>query len=195
MKRLKLAFALLAIAIMAVMGYTFYKNYDIIAQVDVTRELLNPSAELSLKKPHFVEREGDKKVLEVDADEAHYFKQGLLVELKKPRIVFYRIDGEKTFARAAEGTINTETNDMELKGDVVVDTFDGKRIVTTYLKYSGAKKVITSDKRVRVTGEGFDIVGTGMRAKVEEDVFYLYKDVEAEFRSGFNVFSVETPGD
>ena len=181
MNRLKIAFTLLIILALAVIGYMLYSNVGLIVKKKVTPTLLDPKAEFSIKTAHFVEMKGERKVLEVDAEAAYYFRGNNLAELKKPEVVFYGEGRREVFFKGDEGIIDIGTNDVTVVGNVVMDSPDGYRLETSRLKYKADKMMVTTDKPIRIMGDVFDIKGIGMKSKVDEEVFYILKNVEAVF--------------
>lgn len=171
--------ALLIMLALAVIGYMLYSNIGLILKKEVTPALLDPEAEFSIKTAHFVEMKGENKVLEVDADAAYYFKGNNLAELKKPRVIFYGHENKTVFLKGDEGIINTETNDVIIKGDVEMVSPDGYRLKSSYLKYDSSNMIVTTDMPVHIVGDVFDIKGVGMKAKVDEEVFNILNKVEA----------------
>jgi LPS export ABC transporter protein LptC len=123
--------------------------------------------------------DGEEMVLEVDAKEAYYFKDGKSVELKEPRAVFYGKGGTKTFLKGAKGNINTDSNDVEVEGDVRVDSDGSYHIETSYVKYLNKDRSIVSNRKVRFIGKGFIMKGRGMKALIDREKVYLNGDVEA----------------
>lgn len=179
MNRLKTAFILLIIIVLAVIAYTLYNNIGLIVKKEITPDLLNPKAEFAIKAAHYVEMKGAKKVLEVYAEEAYSFKGNNSAELKKPRAVFYGKDGRKVHFSGDRGIIDTETNDVNIEGNVVMDSQEGYHLETSYLEYSSDGMLVTTDKPVRLVSDVFDVKGIGMRTKVGDGVFSILSKVEA----------------
>lgn len=179
MNRLKIAFTLLIIAALAVIGYRIYDNIGLIAEKDVVQDLLHPKAELSLKSAHFIEMSGAKKVLEVYADEAYSLKDNNSAELLNPRAVFYGKDDRKVYFKGDRGIINTQTNDVNIEGHVVMDSPEGYHLETSYLKYLSDGMIVTTDSPVRITSDLFDIKGAGLTSDVEGETFIILNNVEA----------------
>lgn len=164
---------------LAVIGYTLYDNIGLIVKKEVAPDLLNPKAEFAIKAAHFVETKGAMKVLEVYAEEAYSFSENNSAELKKPRAIFYGKEGREVHFSGDRGIIDTETNDVSIEGNVVMDSQEGYHLETSYLEYSSEGMVVTTAKPVRIVSDVFDVKGIGMRTKVEEEVFFILNKVEA----------------
>ena len=178
MNRLKTAFILLILVVLAVIGYTLYDNIGLIVRKEARLDMINPKAEFALKAAHFVETKGAKKILEVFAEEAYSFRENNLAELKKPRAIFYGDEGRTVHFSGDRGIIDTETNDVTIEGNVVMDSQEGYHLETSYLEYSSEGMVVTTDKPVRIVTDVFEAKGLGMRTKVEEEVFFILNKVE-----------------
>jgi len=185
MKGLRIAFLVLILAVLSVMGFLFYKNLNLMTPGEAAKELLDPAAEFSLQGPHFVETSGDKIVLEVDADKAFYYQGEKKVRLENPKAVFYGRSGEKTLGTARQGFINSETNDIQLSDDVYLTSPDGYLLKTDFLDYKKDEQIISSKSPVELTGDGFKINGTGLKVKMDIEKITVYRDVVAVFENGF----------
>lgn len=185
MKGLRIAFLVLTLVVLAVMASIFYKNIKLIAPKELAKELLDPSAEFSIQDPHFVETSGDKVVLEVDADKAFYYQGEKKVKLENPKAVFFGRLGEKTLVTARRGLINSETNDIQLSEAVELTSPDGYILKTDLLDYKKGKQIISSKGHVELTGDGFKVEGVGLMVDMGREKIKIYKDVVAEFESGF----------
>ncbi|MDH3975816.1 MAG: LPS export ABC transporter periplasmic protein LptC [Deltaproteobacteria bacterium] len=181
MKRLKLAFALLILIVMSVMGYLLYRNIDLIVKDESPVEFAKEGADYSLTAPQFIEMDGDRIVLEVKAREASYFKEDDSAHLVKPRIEYLGRDNKKFVIVGNRGKVFTERNIVLLDGDVRLSTSDGYLLETPSVEYRGNEKIAYTDKKVRIRGGGFDIKGAGFEADMENEKFRINKNVEALF--------------
>ncbi len=181
MKRLKLAFTFLIVIILVIMGVLLYKNTSMILNEKTFHEALNPAAQISLESPHFIEMNGEVTVFEVEADEAYYYKESNLAHLKRPSAKLYGKNGKNTFIQGDEGIINTETNNIEVTGNVEIDTVDGYYMETSFVKYENDKMLISTDADIRLTGKGFEIRGKGMTTRLDQEVSRIHQNVKAVF--------------
>lgn len=183
MKSFKVAFVLLILIMLFVIGVLLYKNRSMILNGETLHEALNSAAHISLKFPHFIEMNGEVMALEVKADEAYYYKENNLAHLKKPRARLYREDGNNTAIRGDEGIIDTETNNVDMTGNVEIDTVEGYYVETSSAKYENDKMLISTDADVKFTGKGFEIKGKGMTISTDKDILRIHNNVKAVFYS------------
>ncbi|MBE9537419.1 MAG: LPS export ABC transporter periplasmic protein LptC [Proteobacteria bacterium] len=185
MKWLRITFVVLILAVLTVMSLIFYKNINLITPKETVKELLDPLAEFSLQNPHFVETSGDRVVMEVDADKAFYYQGEEKVKLENPKAVLFGSMGEKTEINARHGVIDSETNDIQVEGDVRLVSPDGYLLKTDSLKYRKEKQIINSKSPVELTGDGFKVKGVGLKVNMDTGKITIYKDVVAVFEYGF----------
>ncbi len=185
MRRLKTAFAALILILLSVMGYQLYRNAEIIARREATGTLLNPKAELSLERPHFVEMDGERKVLEIDAERAYYFNDEERVELERPSAVFYGKGGGTTYVTGRTGVMEEAGGYVEIRDDVRVDFPDGYRLKTSSIRYDGGEMTVSTDDRIWVTGDGIEVTGIGMRMDLEGRKIVILSEVDAVLERSF----------
>ena len=96
------------------------------------------------------------------SDTVFMFEQGTRMELRGLRANFFTdagtLDGTLT-SRA--GTYNTRSGAMEARGDVVVQTQDGRRLTSPELRYLVNEGLIRSDSSFVLTRPGERLSGVG----------------------------------
>ncbi len=97
-------------------------------------------------------RTGEKKVL-----------------LKDMHVTFFRKEGGEIYLTARDGTVMTDSQDMEAHGDVVVWN-DQYRMTTEELAYTHATRIITSGTRSRITNAAGEIEGDRLRVDLNTNL-------------------------
>lgn len=106
--------------------------------------------------------------------------------LKGVRALFYNNDKVAFTVTGKEGSIDTKSRNMQIRGDVQTLSTNGYRFYTQDIKYDATKRMITSPTRVRMTappdknGSGMKITGENMQADVDASRVEIFKDVSAE---------------
>lgn len=114
------------------------------------------------------------------ADNALVFERADQVELTDLRIDFFTEEGDvRSTLTADKGFLSRRTNDMEVRGDVVVYAADGTVLTTETLSWNERTERIESDERVRVT-KGSDVM-TGIGVEADPDLTNIR--VKSEFRA------------
>lgn len=136
-------------------------------------------ADMGLEGIHLTEVKGGKKQWEVKARSAQYFKDRSLAVLTGVEAIIFTKDGRTFSIKGDEAQLSTDTQDIELKGNVVATGSDGSRLTTDHLKYSREGGKISTDARVVMTTPQFRLEGKGLVIDLENEKFYLLEGVQA----------------
>ena len=99
---------------------------------------------------------------ELLADTAYFFDENTRIELVVVKVTFYTQQGAKSSVLTArEGTYNTRLERMEGRGNVVVVSMDGRRLVSEHLRYDQQRNEISSDSAFVLTEPGRVLRGIG----------------------------------
>ena len=110
-----------------------------------------------------ITREG-RKVLEVSAREASYFKNDKAIEVIAPKVVFYEGGERVGEVSAAKGRLyleGTEVQSVEVTGEVLFE-LGRLRVRTEKLTYDRASSLINAHGVARIEAAELDLVGTDM---------------------------------
>ena len=139
-----------------------------------------PNADMQLHKIHYTStNEQGEKEWELDATTANYFKDKKLAEFHDVSIIFYSKKGKTFTLRGDTGSLNTETKDVYLSGNVVGTSSDGYQFRTETLTYKANKHRAKTDRKVVLEGPQFNLEGRGMVMDLEKEKVFLLKDVRA----------------
>jgi len=97
----------------------------------------------------------------LDAATAHYLlpeKKMLLTDLF---VTFFTKEGQKVYLTARNGTVHTDSHDMEAHDDVVVYN-ELYRLNAERMTYAQASRVITCDTPVKIIGQAGEILADGL---------------------------------
>ena len=100
----------------------------------------------------------------LQADTAFSYEDNTRTELRVVRTTFYTETGVKDGTLTSrEGTYNSRAGNMEARGNVVVVSEDGRRLVTQQLRYEPQRNEITGDSAFVLTRPGEELSGIGFR--------------------------------
>jgi LPS export ABC transporter protein LptC len=180
MKRVK--FILIAIA-----SLTF-----ILIMVALVRNSLIPTNSMRLKNlpprgvdmqlgsVHYEQTNEDAfKEWELNAQSAQYFKNENKIVLHRIALTFYSDDGKSYNLTAEQGELYTESMDIKVSGNVVVDTDEGYQVRTDSFKYNAQERKIVTDDKVTLISKEMVMTGKGMIVDLEEERLHILKDVRA----------------
>lgn len=135
--------------------------------------------DFQVKDVHFTEVGDPDASWDIKADLARYMKKENLAVFEKVRITMIRRDG-RTFTMSGDNaTVNTETKDAELYGNVTLTSDRGDRITTQKVFYSGKEKKAYTEDEILLTRPGMDLKGKGMVFYVDEQHVRLLSGVKA----------------
>ena len=137
---------------------------------------MDTAADLSLEKIHYVETKGEKKEWELRARSADHFLQGDVTLLKELTVTFFAEGGRIVTIRGEEGYIKGK-KEIEARGNVVITSSDGYRMVTNSLRYDGHRHEIFTSDPVLIERQGMRVKGVGIVVDLTNEKLYIQKDV------------------
>ena len=123
---------------------------------------------------------------EVAAQRAEVFEERHEATLVDVQLRLFGHDGEEMMLDADEGSIDTVTNDFELRnqGDpIVIELANGYTILTPQLHWTDAKQEIRTPSPVTIQGNGFTITGVGLVGHLESEEFTVLDHVHVQSSS------------
>ena len=113
-------------------------------------------ASISIGKVHHTATKNGKKEWSLVADSAHYLEKENKVLFKNMKVLFYMDDGSEVSLTADRGYLLTESNDIQVEGDVLVNN-GTYRFETRSLNYFHQSRILQTSDPVNVSGEWFTL--------------------------------------
>ncbi len=153
---------------------------------DLRQQALNllPHVAQRIQDFHRVQVDHGRKVWEVSASEAQYYSDERVVVVKDPMVSFFPADGRVVALRGKEGKVFLGSHDLrriELIGGIDVQLGDYV-LRTDYARYERDADVIVAPGPVRITGQAFELHGTGMEVAVGAQRLKLAEAVQMTWR-------------
>lgn len=99
------------------------------------------------------------------ADTAYFFDDNTRVELMHVNSTFYTTAGVKSAVLTSRrGTYHTNTGQMVARGNVVVNSEDGRHLTSEELQYDQSRNEISSDSAFVITEPDRRLEGVGFRS-------------------------------
>ena len=99
------------------------------------------------------------------ADTAYFFDDNTRIELIRVNATFFTSTGVKdAVLTSRRGAYHTATGLMEARGDVVVNSEDGRKLQSQELRYDQARNEMSSDSAFVLTSPGRRLEGIGFRS-------------------------------
>jgi len=186
MKIKKLSIILLIVILLAIgTVVTVFIGYR---QVSNAPELLLSSikdgANLSLGKIRQTATRDGKKEWSLEAGSASYIENEKKAVLKDLFITYFLKDNKEVYLNADQGILNTETNDIEFSGHVVIRN-EEYRLKTEQLAYQHERRFISTDVPVHISGDGADVTANSLTYDLNANKIVLTGSVVAAISRNF----------
>lgn len=183
--RVKLALALVAVVgflgVVSALGVRIFSTKD--APPVPARTENPPDANHVFREIHYTStNEQGVTEWELQALKADFFQDQSVAGFNKVEVTFYSQEGRVFTLRGDTGTLNTETRDFQLSGNVVGTTSDGYRFHTETIWYEASKRQVRSDDKVRLESPQLILEGQGMVMDLDQQKVSLSKNVVARQR-------------
>ena len=179
MKRSKLVILIcMGVILVAVVGYLLFdeggdEDNEIIQEMQQAAE----SADLSLEEIHYVETKGDKKAWELRAKSGQHFRKDDYTTLQDLTVTFYAEEGRIITLTGKEGSMKGR-KEIEVRGDVVITSSDGYRVMTDSLRYEEEKRRIFTEDPILMEGKGVQVQGIGVVVDLKIQKLFILRKVQ-----------------
>ena len=133
-------------------------------------------ADYQIKEIHINETLEGNLRWTLDADQAEMFDKNQRTVMKKVVVRVFSKDGSWT-VRGDEGTLDNNTRDVVLQGNVVVTSSDGLQMKTVELAWRNRDRNLSTDQSVEIQRAGTTIVGRGLDVRMQEERAVLERNV------------------
>jgi LPS export ABC transporter protein LptC len=119
---------------------------------------------VSIKGFNLTQTENGKIRMSIIADTAEISPSQKVMRFYGVKAKYFDKGEEVSNLKSKQGLINNETNDMEVNGDVVLETKVKAKLETQQLKWISRSNKMYADGRVRITRGDNIITGIGMES-------------------------------
>ncbi|MFA6167056.1 MAG: LPS export ABC transporter periplasmic protein LptC [Gemmatimonadaceae bacterium] len=150
---------------------------------------VDPNADQVVFGSRTLVTEGGLRRAEVFSDTALFYDDNTRMDMRIVRTIFYSSGGAKDAVLTSRtGRYLTRDNVLEAKGNVVIITADGRRLVTEQIKFDSRVNQISSDSAFVLTEEGREASGVGFVSDPDMNNLRILKGSRAKARG------VKVPG-
>jgi len=114
------------------------------------------------------------------AAKATYFEVKKESVLDQVRAVFFLKNGGQVELLGDRGVLHTDTNNMEISGNVSVTYGKDYKLTTDRLFYDRDKEMIYTDAQLVLVGQGFTTKGRGMRLAIDKKSVSILRHLGTE---------------
>ena len=143
-------------------------------------------ANISIGKAHQTATRNGRKEWSLDAASADYMDKNSQAIFKDLSVTFYRKDESKVYITANQGILKTDSNDMEIYGNVVIKNKD-YQLTCENLYYNHDKRIIFSKVPVNISGNSFELVADSMSLNLNTDKALFEGKVKGTFSDQFTL--------
>ncbi|HKL48735.1 MAG TPA: LPS export ABC transporter periplasmic protein LptC [Desulfuromonadales bacterium] len=175
--------ALLIVAVAVTLGVLMFRGFDTTRTTEKPPEpqALPSKGDVSLKKVRYTETSEGIRKWTLVADGVEYWRDREVSRLENIEITFYRHDsGNHVLLTARQGKFHLDDREVEVWGDVMLQTEEGMTFRSDRAFYSDQESQISSQEKVHLEYEGMDIDAVGMRYNLETRRLKLLSEVDAE---------------
>jgi LPS export ABC transporter protein LptC len=115
----------------------------------------------------------------LDAEAAEFFGDKARAVFENGRMEFTTKEGRVLRLSGRRGTFHTDTQDVEIDGNVIAGSNDGYRLLTETLRYDAGKNEVTTADPLLFFGDRLNVRGQGMKIEVDAQRVTLGGPVEA----------------
>ena len=145
-------------------------------------KILLEKTDLDVKDVRFTEVGESGEKWEIRAERARYFRKENKALFDRADIRLVLKDGKVFRVRGDRGSMDTSSRDMELTGNVTVESDGGDRFSTDRLQYSHEKGIVSADGAVVLENARMRIDAVGMKLSLVKKEVSLLARVKAEVR-------------
>lgn len=116
----------------------------------------------------------------LEASSARYVDTEKLAIFQDLFVTFYLKDAQEVYLTANQGTLRTDSNNIEVTGSVVVRN-GPYQLATENLKYEHDKRMISTKVPVKITGDFFDLSASAMTLDLNTNKTFLKGNVVGTF--------------
>jgi LPS export ABC transporter protein LptC len=150
---------------------------------------IDPNADQVVFGSRTLVTEGGLRRAEVFSDTALFYDDNTRMDMRIVRTIFYSSAGAKDAVLTSRtGRYLTRDNVLEAKGNVVITTMDGRRLVTEQIKFDSRVNQISSDSAFVLTEEGREASGVGFVSDPDMNNLRILRGSRAKARG------VKVPG-
>jgi LPS export ABC transporter protein LptC len=139
---------------------------------------------LSIGKIRQTATRDGRKEWSLEANSADYIESEKKVILKDLLVTFFLENGSEVYLEADQGTLQTETNDIEFSGHIVVKN-DDYRLQTERLNYQHNPRIIYSDAPVQISSDRAELSADSISYDLKDNKIVLSGKVETNIIEGF----------
>jgi LPS export ABC transporter protein LptC len=158
LKIILLATIVIALGTVIAIYIQFRSDANVVQRVMESKE---SDATLSVNRIQQTATRDGKKEWSLEASSGHYLDKTRQLLLKDVKVTFFLKDKSEIILIADQGTLNTDTSNIETSGNVVLKNSE-YRLMTENLSYDHDQRVLYSKTPVRISGASAELAAESL---------------------------------
>ena len=185
-KKLKIFLSSLIFLTFGIIVFVFVQYRHILETSERPVFVDQNNANISVGRAHQTATRNGIKEWSLDAASADYLDKDSKAVFKDLSVTFYLKDETMVYITANQGILKTDSNDMEIYGNVVVRNNDYK-LKCESLYYKHDRRIIFSKVPVNLKGNSFELVADSMSLDLNTDKALFEGKVKGTFSEQFTL--------
>ena len=143
----------------------------------------SPGPDGGMKDFTFLQSRNGVVQWEVRAERAYIVEAEHRAVLETVTVILYGREGRELLLKGEQGTIDTQSRDFVVANrdrPLTVEFEGGYTVYTTRLGWADARREVYTDEAVTIVGQGMDVTGQGLIARLDSNEFQVQHDVRVQ---------------
>lgn len=184
----KLNFFLISIIVLTfgIVVIVFFQYRHILEKNDTLVSIVDNKSNVSIGRAHQTATRDGRKEWSLDAASADYMDKNNQAVFMDLSLTFFLKDNTEVYLTANQGILKTDSNDIEINGNVVV-TNTSYKLRCENLYYAHKKRIIFSKVPVNIIGDSFELVADSMSLNLNTNRTLFEGKVKGTFSGGIKL--------
>ncbi len=140
--------------------------------------MLPENIDLAVADLHYTQNEEGLRRWTLDADTAEYDRDSGLATLTVVRLLFYEAGqfGDVNL-KADQGQLEQETRQVDVWGNVTVETENGEQLFTERLHYDDQTRQLSTEDPIKFLSADIELTGTGLKVDIDQGHMLVKENV------------------
>ena len=185
-RKLKFFLISIIIVLLGIIIAVFSTYRNILDETAGLKSVIHSAAKMSLGKLHHTATRDGVIEWSLDASSARLLDEKKQLILDDLSVVFYMKDGKKAYLTAEKGFLHTESNDIEVAGNVVVKN-DNYVLKTEKLNYEHTRRILFSNVSVEISSDSEKLTADSISFDLNTKKTMLEGNVKGIFSENINL--------
>ncbi|SEA25374.1 LPS export ABC transporter protein LptC [Desulfuromusa kysingii] len=130
-------------------------------------EMLPDDIDLALEDLHYTQNEEGHRRWTLDANKAEYQRGNSLAKLDAVKLWFYSTEESGDISlRADQGQLAQDTGQVDVWGNVILETTRGEQLFTERLHYDDQARQLSTEEPIRFVSPQMELKGVGLQVDI-----------------------------